>query len=30
LICAGALKTAYDILLLLQFRSVKPADELSD
>ena len=30
LICAGALKTVYDILLLVQFRSVKPADELFD
>jgi MFS family permease len=28
LICAGALKVLYDFLLLLQFRSVKPADEL--
>jgi len=28
LICAGALKVLYDLLLLLQFRSVKPADEL--
>jgi MFS family permease len=30
LICAGALKVLYDFLLLLQFRSVKPADELYD
>jgi MFS family permease len=30
LICAGALKVLYDLLLLLQFRSVKPADELYD
>lgn len=30
LICAGALKVLYDFLLLLQFRSVKPADELCD
>src|SRR5229473_5950652 len=27
LICAGALKTLYDILLLIQFRAVKPYDE---
>jgi MFS family permease len=27
LICAGALKTIYDIALLIQFRSVKPSDE---
>ena len=27
LICAGALKTIYDILLLIQFRAVKPTDE---
>jgi len=27
LICAGALKTIYDILLLIQFRAVKPSDE---
>ena len=27
LICAGALKTVYDILLLIQFRAVKPTDE---
>jgi MFS family permease len=27
LICAGALKTLYDILLLIQFRAVKPIDE---
>ena len=30
LICGGALKILYDFLLLLQFRSVKPADELND
>lgn len=30
LICAGGLKVLYDFLLLLQFRSVKPADELYD
>jgi predicted MFS family arabinose efflux permease len=30
LICAGALKVLYDFFLLLQFRSVKPADELYD
>jgi len=30
LIYAGALKVLYDFLLLLQFRSVKPADELYD
>jgi hypothetical protein len=30
LISAGALKILYDFLLLLQFRSVKPADELND
>jgi MFS family permease len=30
LICAGALKVLYDFLLLLQFRSVKPAGELYD
>ena len=30
LICAGALKILYDFLLLLQFRSVRPADELYD
>jgi MFS family permease len=29
LICAGSLKALYDILLLLRFRSVMPADELS-
>lgn len=29
LICAGSLKALYDILLLLRFRSVIPADELS-
>jgi predicted MFS family arabinose efflux permease len=28
LICCGALKVFYDILLLAQFRSVRPADEL--
>jgi hypothetical protein len=28
LICAGALKTIYDIALLIQFRAVKPADEV--
>ena len=27
LICAGTLKTIYDILLLIQFRAVKPSDE---
>jgi MFS family permease len=27
LICAGTLKTIYDILLLIQFRAVKPTDE---
>jgi MFS family permease len=27
LICAGVLKTIYDIALLIQFRAVKPADE---
>ncbi len=27
LICAGTLKTIYDIALLIQFRSVKPSDE---
>jgi MFS family permease len=27
LICAGVLKTIYDILLLIQFRAVKPTDE---
>ncbi len=30
LICAGALKTLYDILLLMQFRAVKPSDEQSE
>jgi predicted MFS family arabinose efflux permease len=30
LICAGALKIPYDFLLLLQFRSVRLADELYD
>jgi MFS family permease len=29
LICAGSLKALYDILLLLRFRSVMPADEMS-
>jgi MFS family permease len=29
LICAGLLKALYDILLLLRFRSIMPADELS-
>jgi predicted MFS family arabinose efflux permease len=29
LICAGALKIAYDILLLLQFRALRPDDEQS-
>jgi len=29
LICAGALKIAYDLLLLLQFRALRPEDELS-
>jgi hypothetical protein len=28
LICAATLKTAYDILLLIQFGLVKPVDEL--
>jgi MFS family permease len=27
LICAGALKIIYDVLLLIQFRAVKPSDE---
>jgi hypothetical protein len=27
LICAGTLKAIYDILLLIQFRAVKPSDE---
>jgi len=27
LVCAGTLKTIYDFLLLIQFRSVHPADE---
>jgi len=27
LICAGALKIVYDLLLLMQFRAVKPSDE---
>jgi MFS family permease len=27
LICAGGLKTIYDLLLLVQFRSIRPADE---
>jgi MFS family permease len=30
LICAGSLKALYDILLLLRFRSIMPADELSN
>ena len=30
LICAGTLKTLYDILLLIQFRAVKPSDEQSE
>jgi hypothetical protein len=30
LICAGALEIPYDFLLLLQFCSVRPADELYD
>jgi hypothetical protein len=30
LICAGALKTIYDIALLIQFRAVKPSDEQFD
>jgi predicted MFS family arabinose efflux permease len=30
LICAGALKIAYDILLLMQFRALQPKDELSE
>lgn len=30
LICAGACKTLYDILLLIQFRSVRPSDEQSE
>ena len=29
LICAGALKISYDLLLLLQFRALKPEDEQS-
>jgi MFS family permease len=29
LVCAGMLKIAYDLLLLRQFRAVKPADEIS-
>jgi hypothetical protein len=27
LICAGALKIAYDVLLLMQFRAHRPDDE---
>jgi hypothetical protein len=27
LICAGGLKIIYDLVLLIQFRSVRPADE---
>jgi hypothetical protein len=27
LICAGALKITYDLLLLLQFRALRPEDE---
>jgi hypothetical protein len=27
LICAGAMKAAYDLLLLAQFRHVRPHDE---
>jgi MFS family permease len=30
LICAGTLKIAYDLLLLLQFRSQRPEDEQSE
>jgi len=30
LVIGGGLKVLYDLLLLLQFRSVRPADELSD
>jgi hypothetical protein len=30
LMSAGVLKALYDLLLLIQFRSVKPADELND
>jgi hypothetical protein len=30
LICAGALKIAYDVLLLMQFRALRPEDELSE
>jgi MFS family permease len=30
LICAGALKTIYDVLLLIQFRALKPSDEVSE
>lgn len=29
LVCAGALKAVYDVLLLIQFRSLRPADERS-
>jgi hypothetical protein len=29
LICCGILKIAYDIALLIQFRTVKPPDEQS-
>ncbi len=30
LICCGVLKIAYDLLLLMQFRALRPDDELSD
>jgi predicted MFS family arabinose efflux permease len=30
LMSAGVLKALYDLLVLIQFRSVKPADELND
>jgi MFS family permease len=30
LVCAASLKILYDLLLLVQFRSAKPVDELSD
>jgi predicted MFS family arabinose efflux permease len=30
LICAGALKIAYDVLLLMQFRALRPEDEQSE
>ena len=30
LICAGTLKTIYDVLLLIQFRALKPSDEVSE